>query len=596
MTDTHRALLIYPAAPQNTYWSFHYSMSFIGKKNAMPPLGLVTVAAMFPDSWELKLLDLNIEKLTEEDIKWADAVFISSMIVQQDSFRTVVELCNRLNTTVVAGGPYATACYQEIDGVDHFVLGEVENSFGDFISDLENGVAKAIYQPPDRPDITHTRTPRFDLLNLKAYSSMAVQYSRGCPFRCEFCDIWAAYGNKPRLKSPDSVLKEFDLLYQLGWRGALFIVDDNFISNKQRVKKELLPPLQLWQDSRNYAFRLFTEASINLADDPQLMEAMRKAGFNEVFVGIESPSEESLRETGKTQNLRMDMGTAVQKIQSHGMEVMGGFIIGFDNDTESIADAQIDFVQKNGIPQAMIGLLSALPGTELQKRLQSEGRMLSTALGNNTHAMTTNFVTKMNPESLKRIYQKVLSTIYDRNLKNYFDRCSMLLDRIGHRPLFQREVHFDELKMLFRSLFRQPFTPYGFQYLKFVIRNAFKNWFTFGEAIKYAIVGHHFHTITQEMLKTEKVALDLERCYRYLKEQLNKQSQLVVENYRDAAKNIVNLLNHKTRILSEIKGRIERIHIDFRNEAVLKYQDFELKIREMFEKINQDIAEIGVGG
>ena len=595
MTENHKALLVYPEVPQNTYWSFHYSLSFIDKKTTMPPLGLITVAALFPDSWDLKLVDLNIEALTEEDVQWADAVFISSMIIQQDSFRKVVGLCNRLGKSVVAGGPYATACHQEIKGVDHFVLGEVENSFGAFLSDFENGIAKSVYAPPERPDISHIPTPRFDLLNLNAYHSMAVQYSRGCPFKCEFCDIWAAYGNKPRLKSADSVIDEFDTLFELGWRGPLFIVDDNFISNKQRVKKELLPVIESWQKVHNYAFRLFTEASINLADDRQLLKAMPDAGFNEVFIGIETPSEESLRETGKTQNLRMDMGTAVQIIQSYGMEVMGGFIVGFDNDTESAAEAQIEFVQKNGIPQAMIGILTALPGTELQKRMEAEGRMLSTALGNNTHSMTTNFVTKMSPDSLRQTYKKILSTIYDRNLKNYFQRCSMLLDRIGHRPLFQREVHFAEIKMLFRSLLRQPFTPYGFQYIKFLIRNAVKNPFTIGEAVKYAIVGHHFHTITQETLKTERIAFDLERVYQYLREQLSKQSQLVVENYKDTAQNIIHLLNDKSRILSEIKGRIERIHTDFRNDAVLKYQDFEQKIRDMFESFDQEFVEVGGG-
>ena len=317
---------------------------------------------------------------------------------------------------------------------------------------------------------------------------------------------------------------------------------------------------------------------------------MPAAGFNEVFIGIESPSEESLRETGKAHNLRMDMGQAVEVIQSHGMEVMGGFIVGFDSDTEVIADMQINFIQNNGIPQAMIGLLNALPGTELQKRLEAEGRMLTTAQGNNTHNMTTNFETKLSSDKLRDIYKKILSSIYDRNLRNYFNRCSMLLDRIGRRPLFQREVHFDEIKMLFRSLLRQPFKPYGFQYIKFIIRNAIKNPSTFGETIKYAIVGHHFHTITQETLKTEKVALELEHCYQYIKEQLSKQSGLILENYREAAQNIVVLWKHKTKILDEVKRRIEGIHIDFRNEAVVVYHDFELKIIEMFENINRDFA------
>jgi len=594
MTERHRALLLYPEAPQNTYWSFHYSMNFIKKKSSMPPLGLITVATMFPESWELKLVDLNIETLNEADIQWADAVFISAMIVQQESFKEVVRLCNKLQKTIVAGGPYPTACYQEIEGVDHFVLGEVEEYFGDFLTDFENGTAKNVYDPPERPDIGQSKVPRFDLLNMQAYASMTVQYSRGCPFRCEFCDIWNVYGNKPRLKSAQAVIAEFDALLSLGWRGATFIVDDNFISNKQRVKKELLPAITDWQTEHGYPFRLFTEASINLANDKDLLKTMPEAGFNEVFVGIETPSEESLRETGKTHNLRMDMGDAIHRIQSHGMGVMGGFIVGFDSDTESVAENQIEFIQNNGIPQAMIGLLNALPGTELEKRLESEGRMLRTALGNNTHSMTTNFVTRMSSEKLTEIYKKILAAIYDRNLRNYFKRCSMLLDRIGYRPLFQREIHFDEIKMFLRSLFRQPFTPYGIQYIKFLVRNAVKNPSTFGETIKFAIMGHHFHTITQETLKAEKVSLDLERCYQYLKEQLSKQSGVIIENYKEAAQNTVALWNHKTKLLEEIKGRIEKIHVDFRNDVVMKYHDFEVKIREMFENFSRDFAKQGI--
>lgn len=560
----------------------------------MPPLGLITLAALFPDHYNIKLLDLNIEPLRAEDIRWADAVFISAMLVQKTSFAKVVKLCNQQHTSVVAGGPYPTSSYQTIEGVDHFVLGEVENTFQYFLNEMEAGEAKHVYLPPTRPNISESSTPRFDLLKIDAYGSMSIQYSRGCPYKCEFCDIWNVYGNKPRLKSPETIIKELDFLFRLGWRGALFIVDDNFISHKNRVKKELLPALIVWQEEHAHAFRFFTEASINLADDDQLLWLMRKAGFNEVFIGIETPSLEALRETGKTQNLRTDMQISIRKIQEKGIGVMAGFILGFDSDTENIVDQQIRFIQQSGIPQAMIGLLEALPGTKLYKRLQAEGRILATSQGNNTHSLTTNFITKMNREKLKEGYKKILSTIYDSRLKNYFRRCSQLLDNIGPSPFFQREVHFKEIKIFLKSLFRQPLTPYGLQYLKFLIRNAIKHRSTFGEAVRFAIIGHHFHTITQETLKVEKVESELERGYQYLRDQIASQSAMMMDNSKEALHKVIVLWEHKTQMLRDVRLRIDRIHEDFRFDIKNKYYDFEERMRHLFITFKRDFAEYGI--
>ena len=385
--------------------------------------------------------------------------------------------------------------------MDHFVLGEVEDTFVDFLQ-----IFKTERQNPficRRPiRIFHDApTPRFDLLNFNAYGSMSVQYSRGCPFHCEFCDIWTVYGNKPRLKSSDAMIKEFDTLYQLGWRGAIFIVDDNFIGNKNRAKTELLPALKEWQKSHGHPFHFYTEASINMADDEELLIAMREAGFNEVFIGIETPNVEGLKETGKIQNLKTDMGKSVRAIQRHGIEVMAGFIVGFDNDGEDIFNRQIAFIQKNAIPKAMIGLLNALPGTRLYERLMDEGRILRATLGNNTHSLTTNFKTIMDAEKLKDGYKKILSHIYDFRLKHYFERCNKLFDNMEYREFVQRKIRWEEIKFFFKSIFRQPFTPYGFQYLKFVFRNLFKHRDIFAEVITFSIVGHHFHKITQETLK-----------------------------------------------------------------------------------------------
>ncbi|MBF0117972.1 MAG: B12-binding domain-containing radical SAM protein [Desulfobacterales bacterium] len=495
-------LFVYPQIPANTYWSFKHALKFINKKSAMPPLGLITIAGFFPKSYNLRLVDMNIEPLDESHILWADFVFTGAMIVQKESFQNVVKVCNKLGKPVVAGGPYPTSSYSEISGVSHFVIGEVEDIFNKFLDDLENGKADYIYRSEKTPDISNSILPRFDLLNMDAYGSMSIQYSRGCPFKCEFCDIWKNYGNTPRLKSSKSILNELDSLYDLGWTGAVFVVDDNFIGNKKRVKSELLPALIKWQEEHNHIYRFFTEASINMASDEELLCLMRDAGFNEVFIGIETPSKEGLKETGKSQNISCNMEEAVQKIQSYGIEVMAGFIIGFDSDTDDIFDRQISFIQKTGIPKAMIGLLNALPGTALYQRMQTEGRLLDESNGNNTHSMETNFITKMEKGKLKTGYMRVLKTLYGLNLKNYFNRCSTLLDNIGNNSkLFKRKVEFKEIQMLLRSFFIQGSSRYGYQYMKFLMRNFIKHMNTFPEAVRMCIEGHHFYMITQESLE-----------------------------------------------------------------------------------------------
>ncbi|SHJ33001.1 Radical SAM superfamily enzyme YgiQ, UPF0313 family [Desulfatibacillum alkenivorans DSM 16219] len=506
MKKLTKALLVYPKVPDNTYWSFKHALRFVRKKSSMPPLGLITLAAMFPRDVTLKLVDLNIEKLRKKDLEWADAVFVSAMIIQKDSFEEVVALARAAGKPVIAGGPYAGSSHKEIRGVDHFVLGEVENSFQGFLEDFQAGKAKGLYPPPEKPSLDQTPPPRFDLLKMESYASMSVQYSRGCPFNCEFCDIWKVYGNKPRLKPAESMIRELQTLHDQGWRGPVFVVDDNFIGNKRRVKAELLPAMFRWQKDHKYPFRFFTEASINLADDDALLQGMAAAGFNEVFIGIETPSAEALAETGKTQNLKCDMARAVTKIQEYGIEVMAGFILGFDSDTEDIVERQAAFIQQTGIPQAMVGILTALPGTELHSRLEREGRLLRVSDGNNTHNTTANFRTKMDAAVLQQSYTKLLSIIYDKNLKNYFDRCSKLLDNVGDPSLTMREVRFREIMMLLRSLARQPFTPYGYQYLKFITTRFVKNRRTFSEAVKFSIVGHHFHKITRQMVKAQETA------------------------------------------------------------------------------------------
>lgn len=495
-----KVLLVYPEIPKKTYWSYFYALSLINKKSISPPLGLLTVAAMLPEHYELKLVDMNVNELKEKDILWADSVFVSAMIVQQHSFSKVIELCNKLERKVIAGGPYVTLCHQDIKGVDCFVLGEIEQGFSTFLKDFDADNLQPIYKNDCWPDLKETVTPRYDLINFKNYSIMSVQYSRGCPYNCEFCDIWKLYGNKPRVKNTQNIIHELDRLYTLGWRGTIFFVDDNFIGNKNSVKLDFLPELIKWQKQLKYPFRFLTQASINIATDEKLLEAMRDAAFNEVFVGIETLSPKSLLEARKYNNMRIDMYKAVQTIHSYGIEVSAGFIFGFDCDTQNSSEQIISFIQQTSIPVAMVGLLIALPGTDLYYRLNSEGRILRESDGDNTHSISTNFITKMDRNVLSASYLQIIKTIYDRNLKNYFKRCNSFLDSIGFSKFVDRKIGFSEILMFVRSLIKQPFTPYGIQYIKFILRNLVKNRRLFGIAVRFSIIGHHFHKITQESI------------------------------------------------------------------------------------------------
>jgi radical SAM superfamily enzyme YgiQ (UPF0313 family) len=382
-----RVLLINPEFP-DTYWSFRHALPFEGKRCAFPPLGLLTVSALLPENWERRLVDLNVQPLKESDIEWADMVFATAMLVQKESLREIAKKCKAMGKRVVLGGPYVTSTIEELPDADHLFLGEAETTLPQFVKDLEHGDAKPVYKAAERPALSTSPMPHFHLANMKRYSAMSVQYSRGCPFSCEFCDIIEIYGRVPRTKSNQQVLAEFDALYDLKWRGTVFIVDDNFIGNKKNVRI-LLPELAKWQKARGYPFSLITESSLNLADDEALLASMREAGFRRVFIGIETPVEESLHEAQKSQN-RGDLLNSVKTIQSYGMEVMAGFIVGFDNDPVDIFERQIDFIRRSSIPLAMVGLLNALPDTQLWKRLEREGRLLGEASGNNT-VCTFNF-------------------------------------------------------------------------------------------------------------------------------------------------------------------------------------------------------------
>ncbi|MGH9438011.1 MAG: B12-binding domain-containing radical SAM protein, partial [Terriglobia bacterium] len=353
-----KVLLVYPEFP-DTFWSFKHALPFVGKRSAYPPLGLLTVSAMLPGNWQKRMVDLNVRRLEDAEIDWADVVFFSGMMVQGPFMKVQIERCKRRGLRTVAGGPIASAQDPAIAGADHVVEGEAEEVIAELAADLERGAAKPFYKAAQLPDLTQTPLPHLHLANLKRYSAMPVQYSRGCPFTCEFCDIIEIYGRRPRTKTPDQVCAELEQIYRLGWRGPVFLVDDNFIGNKKNVKI-LLPRLVEWMRDHKFPFSLFTEASLNIAGDEDLLRQMRQAHFTRVFMGIETPVEESLRETHKLQNLRKDLLESVKLIQSFGIEVMAGFIVGFDHDPPDIFERQIKFIRDAAIPLSMVGLLTAL--------------------------------------------------------------------------------------------------------------------------------------------------------------------------------------------------------------------------------------------
>ena len=355
-------LLIYPEFP-DTFWSFKHALKFVHKKSSSPPLGLLTVAAMLPSTWDKRLVDMNITRLKKSDLDWADMVLVSAMTVQRNSVIEVLQLAKQAGKTIVAGGPLFTAEPEAFPEVDHLILNEAEITLPMFLSDLGRGKPQRIYQTDEYADITTTPVPLWELINQSQYDSLSLQFSRGCPFNCDFCNVTALLGHRMRLKSTEQLIAELDKIYSLGWRRGIFIVDDNFIGNKRILKEEVLPALIEWRKGKKGCL-FTTEASVNLADDDTLIELMVKAGFTQVFVGIETPDDGALAECSKSQNRNRDLVSSVKKLQQMGLQVMGGFIVGFDSDDDTIFDRMIDFIQRSGIVTAMVGLLQAPVGTQ----------------------------------------------------------------------------------------------------------------------------------------------------------------------------------------------------------------------------------------
>jgi Fe-S oxidoreductase len=486
-------LLVYPKYP-DTYWSFRHALRFISKKAAVPPLGLITVSAMLPGTWKKKLIDMNVSRLQTSDILWADYVFISAMYIQKESVNKVIEECVRLKVKMIAGGPLFTQEFNNYPQIDHFILNEAEITLPPFLEDLEKGcIPGRIYQTDEFADMRFTPVPDYGLLSINDYACMNIQVSRGCPFACDFCEITSLLGHKVRMKDTGQVIEELDALYRLNWRGAVSVVDDNFIGNKKEIKNNLVPAMLQWMQAHHYPFTFNTQTSVNLADDLELLDMMVKAGFVSTFIGIETPVEESLESCNKVQNKNRDLLESIKKIQHTGMQVSAGFIVGFDSDTPGVFQRQINFIQQSGIVTAMVGLLNAPKNTKLYTRLKAENRLTTEATGSNTD-FTMNFVPKMNYNDLLEGYKNILRSIYSE--KPYYKRIRQFMLNYRQQKAGQKKIGYASLMAMLRLIVVVGIRDKGrMEYWKFFIWTLFRRPALFSDAMTFAVYGYHFRTV-----------------------------------------------------------------------------------------------------
>jgi len=489
-----KVLLVNPKS-QPTYWSYDYCLPYVQKKAAYAPLGLITLAGMLPKNWDLSLADLSTGPLQQDELENSDAVFLGGMHIQAKSFHEEAKRAQRAGKVVVGGGPYVTSSPEECENIDHLVIGEAEGGIKEWCEAFEQGRAPKVAEMEPFPSLLKTPLPRYDLLKINDYSSMGLQLGRGCPQNCEFCSVTKLNGRVPRLKTTEQFLTEIEALYETGYTGSVFIVDDNFIGNRKEVEKKL-PKIAAWQKEHGYPFDFFTQADLRLAKSDAFMAKMVEAGFSGVFLGIETPSKKALQEAGKNQNVNVDLDKAVRKITKAGLECMAGFIVGFDSDNEESLDELGHFISRNPIPQAMVGVLQASPQTDLLKRMEAEGRMLDSFDGEQFGV--ANFKTVMEASKLREGYAKILKNIYAP--KAYFDRCLQLL-RMRDNPrhaLYKKRLIFG-LKALKNSLLRQGLkSSYRTDYWRFLATVALTMPSKFHTAITQAIKLAHYYRFTHE--------------------------------------------------------------------------------------------------
>ena len=503
VSSMKNVLLVYPSYP-DTFWGFKHALRFVLKRAALPPLGLLTVAAYLPSEWKIKLVDMNCEKLRKKDIIESDYVLMSAMNVQRESVEKIIRLCNELNVPVIAGGPLFTLEPERFENAVHIVAGEAEEIMPELIKDMERKTLKRYYTPNKFPNLVKTRIPRWNLLNFKWYYSMSIQYSRGCPYNCEFCEIGTLNGRVPRVKTADQIIAELQSLYDLDWRGPVFFVDDNFIGKRKELKSRVLPSIIEWQRMHGYPFDFYTEVSIDLSDDDELIDLMIRAGFDKVFIGLETPDLESLKEANKRQNITHDLEKSIEKLHTCGLEIQGGFIVGFDNDTPSIFQRQFDFIQRNGILTAMVGILNAPRGSKLYERMRREGRLISESFGNNVD-ISINFIPKMDVHTLISGYKNLLKLLYSP--ANYYKRLKKFLS--VYKPPRKNKVKkitFAEIKAFLEStVMLGIFGKERIEYWKMLIWSFLKKREHFPLVVKHMILGFHFRKIAEKISRKEVV-------------------------------------------------------------------------------------------
>lgn len=592
-----RILPVYPEFP-DTFWGFKKSVEYIGKKAAMPPTGLATVMAMVPeDRFEIQnMVDLNVEPLTDERLMNTDLVFTSTMIVQEQSHNEVIERAHKFGKKVVAGGPFATT-YPDRMKADYIVAGEAEVTLGPFLEDLLEGATRGEWTESGvagrnnlveltrggKVKLERTPIPNWGITDLTNYASAAIQFSRGCPFNCDFCDITKLFGKESRTKTPAQMISELDALYDRGHRGPVFIVDDNFIGNRVAVRG-LLPVLAEWQKERKYPFNFYTEASMNLAWDANadILKGMRGAGFDYVFLGIESVDNDVLKAMHKKQNTQMSPYDAVVRIQRAGLEVSGGFIIGSDGEKENVFDELFEFIQKSGIVVPMPGLLGAGRGTDLYERLEREGRIKHESYGNNTHQLGFNFETQQDERFLIEGYKGLIGRLF--NHKNYFERCRVLRDNLGDQRT-SSIGGIDGLLAFAKTLYRLVPARGGLEYLQHLGRNIGRG--RFGKAVSQAIKLDHLHSITKATIEADEFAPEVDNMYVQF---VNRASEIYLDGKEEVSVR-VNLISDKAQLLiREAERKYKGLHKDFRNNAGIAFEDFRGRIDELVDKYKLELV------
>ncbi len=473
-------LMLYPKYPAETFWNANRAYQlFVQRKANLPPLGLLTLASYLPEEFEIRLIDRNIREESTEDYEWADVVFISLMAIQQEDYRHCLEKARSHKTPIAVGGPFTHAFPEEAKAeADWVCYGEAESIIDEFIDDLKNDRRGKQYEGGNKTNLEHAKVPRYELLNnLNDYAGMSVQFSRGCPFKCEFCDIIEIYGRVPRTKTPQQIVAEFSAIKKLDFRGFIFIVDDNFIGNKKKAKA-MLTELADWNQAQAYPYKVLTEASLNLGDEDELLEKMAKANMNLVFVGIETPDPKLLKVMQKTQNIPGNPLAKLKKIRSYGINVLAGFILGFDNEDPRIFETQKQFIIDSGIGVSMLGLLVAIPHTQLSRRLKKEGRLLDDLVLVNQTVEGLNFIPK--GTITKRTYlTEYAKLILDLNQpKTYFERITPALLSLGKRPgKGAYKAHFSETMIFVRQVLCLGFKEKGTRryFWKTFLKVLFKN-------------------------------------------------------------------------------------------------------------------------